>query len=600
MSEQVDRLFSIYWYRRHLDFASRDLLGLELAPQHRLSLRDWGLNKSINTLFFSRGLGKTIDIAIFFTLICMLYPRIKVVTSAGTGFRGSKLLLLEMERIINGFLSGQDQVEYSKFSLKDPKKALNKDPAYWSLPFKNGSIVYAIPLGITTEGDIVRGLRGHLLGMDESFLIPTRLYQKSLRPMQNVLYEPNKQPNEQTFNNMLISVSTCDYDFRDFHRNFRYYKAILEGKENIGDVEEDDIFKISEKDISLYEFNIDDTYYTVNGKKKFTWGIDYTKIMKERRLPTTDIDVWMSENKNIPMNVQGGYFPFEGIEKGMNIVLNEKRNTFPEPLDSCCAQCILGIDKAPSGDNTGFVVIKAGTYNWADRNPDSCMVANMGRTCPMLGVGRRCNCGKYTQVVYAYEENKMSQQDCIKKIYELLDRYNIIAIAMDARGGGLELSDLLKDADYIHHKIGVEYRPIYDPGHDSNVDGIPILKMYSTTQDMNMQMNGYLKGLISNQALLFPRPIRERPDNIRILESAGHIETLVNQVARIKGVPAGKGLKFEIENIDPDTGRKIPGKKDIYSALVLAVGKMRSLIEDKINEESMENINLPNPRAFNI
>jgi len=38
--ELAKKLFPIYFYRQHLDIAAKDILGLNLAPHHRLILRD--------------------------------------------------------------------------------------------------------------------------------------------------------------------------------------------------------------------------------------------------------------------------------------------------------------------------------------------------------------------------------------------------------------------------------------------------------------------------------------------------------------------------------------------------------------------------------
>ena len=227
MQELTDRLFPIYWYRKHLDFAVRDILGLDLSPHHSLILRDWGRGKSINHLLSSRGLGKSVLMAIFFLVSSLLYPRLKLVVAAGTAFRGSKMVLFEIERIISNFLSNQRQTAYARHSLNDRKKPINKDPSYWSTKFANGSEIKGIPLAASSEGDSVRGIRTNHLGMDETFLIPTKLKDAALVPMMNVLYDMNKPPEEQTVKNMQIGVSTIDFSFRDFWKDGEFYKAVL-------------------------------------------------------------------------------------------------------------------------------------------------------------------------------------------------------------------------------------------------------------------------------------------------------------------------------------------------------------------------------------
>ena len=599
IQETTDRLFCIYFYRRHLDIACRDLIGLDLAPHHSLVLRDWGRGKPINLFFASRGMGKSVLLAIFYLLTSMLYPNLKTVVTAGQGFRGSKMILLEVDRIIRGFLSGQRKHGYSRACLADPNKPLSKDPSHWFIQFTNGSVLYGVPLAASVDGQTLRGLRGHFLGMDEAFLIPTKLYQSVIEPMANVLYDPTKPAEEQPIRNMMLSISTCDYDFRDFYKQYIYYNSVLTSGDrghNVTGAEEEEL---TPEDLSVFEFNIDDSYYMYKDKRKFTWGLDFVRMMKKYNSPTTDKALWKAENKNIPLNLQGGYFPFEDIDKGQNIVLEIKNETYPEALDSCSAPCILGVDTAPAGDNTAFVVIKCGTLD-TKQDVEKCLTASMGGECPLLGSGKRCNLRSYNQVIFAHEENKMSQRDRITLIYELRRRYNIVAIGMDARGGGLELADLLMDSDYIREFVGPEAKPICDLERFPDAKGDAILTLFSTTQDMNMLYNGYMKGLISNQSLLFPKPLRGRPDNPRVFESAGHLESLTSQVARIKAVPAGKGVRFDIESVDPKTGRPKPGKKDLYSALLYAVGRMRDLIEESMREGDVIKIPTALPISFDM
>ena len=130
INELVSRLFPIYFYRKHLDLAAKDLLGLDLAPHHRLILRDWGRSKQINLIFCSRGMGKSVLLAIFYLLMGFLYPRLKMLMVGGGGFRQAKFVLLEVEKIINCQLSGQGLTYYAKNSMSDKKGIVKKDPSF--------------------------------------------------------------------------------------------------------------------------------------------------------------------------------------------------------------------------------------------------------------------------------------------------------------------------------------------------------------------------------------------------------------------------------------------------------------------------------------
>jgi len=603
VKEKIERYFPVYFYRKHLDLAIRDILGLDLSVHARISIRELSSFKSSVIWWWSRGLGKSVNLAALFIVIAILYPRIKLMVPAGQGFRGSKMVLLEAERIIRGDLGGQRRVNYARACLKDRSKIINKDPAFWSVQWANGSIIYGVPLGLGNEGNVIRGLRSQISGEDESFLIPTKLRQAVLKPMQNVLYEPHKQPDEQIVKNMLIRASTCDYSFRDFYKQAKYFESILE-KNEIGEIDKE---KLKPSDVSYYEFNIDDTYYTnpVTKKKKMTWGIDYDAIMRDKSLPDVDTDIWMAENKNEVMDITGGYFKYEDIEKCMSVCLNNKKDTYAESLSKCSGQCILGIDTAPTGDNTGFVVVKAGMLDSKDRDLSICESASINGACPYFSVGRGCDYKRYCGVLYAYEENSMNQRNRVKKIYELFFKFNLMSIGIDARGGGHELSDLLKDQDFINNLIALgeideRSKIIYDPNECKIENGLPILVKYSTTQQMNMIFNGYLKALLSNTRMLLPRPLRGRPDDITIFESQGHCETLVNQLARIKAEPKGQGISFFIESVDPVTGKRTSGKKDLYSALLYACAVIRDLIEANRIKEIDYSSMLPLPVMVEI
>lgn len=595
-SELTKKYFPIYFYRKHLDIACRDLLGLDLAPHFRLVLRDWARMKPINLYLASRGMGKTVLTGIFYVLLCMLYPRIKLIIVGGGGFRAAKNLMQECEKVILGQLSGQRQFGYARFCMADPKRVVNRDPTAWMVNFSNGSSIKALPLGLGSDGNIIRGNRAHVLSQDEAFLIPTKLYQTVLEPMLNVLYDVSSPASEQLIRNMSIMTSTIDFSFRDFYEQFQYYKSVI--KEDIVITHEG--IHIEPEDLSIFEWNIDDAYYKkADGKRKFVWGIDYDKLIKKKNLPNQNVDIWLAENKNVAMDISGGYYPFSAIEKCQNICLNEKTDTYPEILSNCSGSCILGIDTAPSSANTAFVVIKVGSYDYKSIDLSVCESADMGKECVFLKKSM-CGMNKKNAVIYAYEENKMAQKDRVKKLYELMDRFNIIAIAIDQRGGGHELCDLLRDRDYVKYNVSPETKAVFDPNKFPDTEGMPILKEYASTQDSNMLMAGYLKGLITNVNLLLPRPLRGRPDDPFIFEASGHVETLVNQLVRIKALPAGRSVRFEIEAIDPQSGKSVHANKDLFSALMYGIGRLRELIDEQDDLRRNDPELIPLAMAFNI
>ncbi|MCK9369443.1 hypothetical protein M0R04_05855 [Candidatus Dojkabacteria bacterium] len=592
--EIIKKLYPIYFYRRHMDIAALDILGLKLSPHHRVILRDWGRQKHYNVLLCSRGMGKSVLVAIYYVLSSLLYPNNKLMIIGGAGFRQSKSVMLEMEKVVLGRLSGQKGYGYARAALYDVRRVVNKDPSFWSIQFKNGSIVYAVPLG---DGSTIRGLRALKLAQDESFLLPSTFVQQIIDPFLNVLYDPSKGEDEQVVCNQSIKTSTIDYSFRDFWKEVKHLTSILESGSEVvfNDIE------VRPSDISVFEFNFEDSFYIkLDGSIKTLWGIDRKKIIQKKNSPNVDMEVWMAENKNVPMDVSGGYFPIDAIEKCSNVLLDKDTDTYPNALSSCSGQCILSIDTAPSSDNSAFVVTKVGQLDYTDRDIAKCSVANLGCKCPMLADDGQCLYRNYNAVVYAYERNKMPLRDRVNLIYELYRKFNIIAIAMDARGGGYEVADLLGDRRIVREIVGETVEPIFDPERNKEGEGLPILKLYTTTQDDNITYNGHLKGHLVNCLLLLPKALRDRPDNIEILEIQGHVETLVSQLMRIKVVPAGKSVRFDIESVNPITGRPAPGKKDLYSALLYGNARYKELYDEKTIGRRFAGMSLLEPIALTI
>jgi len=512
---------------------------------------------------------------------------------AGTAFRGSKLLLLEVEKVILNRLSSQRKVGYARACLEDPKRPISKDPSYWSIRFDNGSSIFGVPTGM--DGNSIRGLRAFCVVLDEAFLLPQRMVESVILPMLNVLADPTKSKDEQEVKSQNIKISTIDYSFRPFYKEFEYFKSIKEAGTKVNYMDNE----ISADDISLFEFNFEDSYYyTKDGKLITLWGLDWQSIMDKKHSKLTDMSVWLSENKNIAADVSSGYFPLEDIEKCSTIQLRKSDEQLPEVLLSCSAPCILGIDNAPSAANNAFVVIKAGSLD-TSKDVNICQTSYNGGVCPLLKKNS-CSFRNFNSVIWAYEKNRMKLKDRVKLIYKLMDKFNIISIAIDARGGGLELADLLRDEGYIKSIIGGHAQPLYDPARTPNGYGLSILTLYSTTQNMNLVFNGQLKGLITNHRLLFPAPLRGRPDSSELLEINGHVETLINQLTRIKAIPKGKSISFDIESIDPNTGHAVSGKKDLYSALLYAVARMRELLQEKEEKERVSVVDLPSPVLFHL
>lgn len=553
--------------------AARDILGLDLAPHHALILREWCRDKPTNDWTGSRGTGKTVLLAIFYLLNALLYPKNKLVIIGGGGFRQSKFVMLEIEKIIKCRLSGQRSVFYTKGCLENPNKIINKDPAFWHIIFKHGSQIFALPIG--QAGETIRGARAFKTGLDEAFLIPEQIKQAILEPMSYVLADPSGK--EQSISTQDFNTSTVDYTTRGYWKNY------IENRRRI---------QSGAEDISTFEFNYEDCFTVKkDGTRHAFWGMNFDKIIKAKTDPNKDLSIWMAENKNTPMDISDGYFPVNELERAANFAIDEKIDLFLQPLLGCESPCILGIDNAPTEANTAFTVIRAGVLSEDRRNPEICKELDYKLEdeigCPFVDrKSGKCKLGDYNNVVYTFEENQMSLKNRVKLVYDLLKNFNITHIFMDKRGGGWELAELLRDRQIISEVVSEDVPILFDPTDERNINmqGSPILNLLATDAQMNLKFNSFLKGQISHLKLLFPKPVLVCSDE-RLKQIYDSLKMLLLQISRIKAHPAGSWFSFEIEGLDLE-GRRKKLKKDLYSSLLYAVGGLRLLLDERDKDDS--------------
>jgi len=212
----------LFFYRAHPVEATEDILGIKLSIHQGIMLKSLFLRVKSSVLFCGRGVSKTFVLAIFGVLCCLLFPYEKILF-VGPGFRQSKELMLEAERIVTSSLPNQEDLGFARESLRKrpgAKGVIEKSPDAWRIEFADTSYLLAIPLSIKGKdesvggADSVRGYRANRLLLDETKDIPQMIIDKILRPTTVVSLNPTGE--DESRENQIVYSGTIDYESNHF------------------------------------------------------------------------------------------------------------------------------------------------------------------------------------------------------------------------------------------------------------------------------------------------------------------------------------------------------------------------------------------------
>ena len=171
----------------------------------------------------------------------------------------------------------------------------------------------------------------------------------------------------------------------------------------------------------------------------------------------------------------------------------------------------------------------------------------------------------------------------VKKIRELMRKFNIVQIGMDSQGGGLAVRDLLMMQELSGGEL-----PVFEIDSDNkSAPGHYILKLVNPTTKWIEDANFMLQKNIEDRDILFPSTIlggkSYKGDNIEALEEIhAEIEACKKELEQISVTQTITGLRhFDIEPSLEDKKRKIKPRKDRYSSLLIANSIARDLDESK-------------------
>lgn len=190
--------------------------------------------------------------------------------------------------------------------------------------------------------------------------------------------------------------------------------------------------------------------------------------------------------------------------------------------------------------------------------------------------------GNVKKFVYCWTYINQPFSVGVKKIRQLLRKFNVVQIGMDAGGGGLAVRDLLQAPEMI--PVGEE--PILEVDTDGvQRPGQRILRLINFEPKWIEDANFMLQKNIEDRDLLFPNVSLggKVSAETEILEEVyDEIEECKREMAQISVTQTVTGKRhFDIAPSLEDKKRKVKPRKDRYSALLIANAIARDLAEHK-------------------
>lgn len=354
--------------------AAREILGIELAPHQRHALNNmW--NHTWNYLVWGRGCSKTFCNAVYSSLAAVLRPGEKIVI-LGPGFRQAQLVFKEIETFVDNSPIFEDTIVGGK------SKGIRHMTSEWTITFKNGSTIIAVPLG--TDGSKIRGLRAHTLIIDEVAQVPEEIVDKVAIPFMATMKDPmakylNKSSEEQRDNILILTTSA----YFQFNHAYRRYCSWL-----------NEIIKHKSPDYFLSQIN----YLGVVD------GFINRKVIELAKKQSTEADFRM-EYLAEWLNDTMGFYPASLVESCKSIAVQ------PEIKGKKGDEYVLGVDPATEYNSCGFTVWKIGDPY---------------------------------KLVHVQAYSGIRYPEICSRILEYMSNFNIVRIGLD-RGAGIPVLDLFAE-----------------------------------------------------------------------------------------------------------------------------------------------------------
>ena len=577
MEESQKRLAVIMGNPDYFFFVCKHILNIELLPFQVVIIQQlW--EKKFPILLGSRGCSKSMCLAVYCILRCLLIPRRKIVV-VGAAFRQSKVVFGYIEDIWNNAPILRSLC--ANRADQGPRKDVDK----CTLRINN-SIVTCLPLG---DGEKIRGMRANDIIGEEFQSIPVDIFERVVAGFGNVAQDPvskvkqrarMKQGNLSKVvdtshslmkENQIILCGTAYYSFNHFAKYWGRYKKFLETK---GDQR-----KLSEvtQDSENKGFKWDD--YTI---MRFPIEILPEGLMDEgmiaRLKATVHSGTFMMECSCVFSNDSHGFFKRTLIERCT--VSKDNVIEFPSCGDvhfeaalrgRAGATHVFGVDPAADKDNFSIVVL--------ENNSDHRRIVHCWTT----------NRKKHRQRL---DSNITKEADyyryCCRKIRDLMRLFPCTEIALDTQGGGVAIEEALHDKNSLDTSLGeLPIWPCIDPDKEKDTDfetGLHILRKCSFAKyDWLSEANHGLRKDFEDGIVVFPyfdpvslamsydQDYMEGRSYDNLEDCVLNIEDLKDELSSIVITTSPNGReKWDTPESKSDIGKKVSTHKDRYSALIMA------------------------------
>jgi hypothetical protein len=286
------------------DLFLTELGGLFIPSHQRLMLRAAHRGALSNVNVSSRGTAKSATICALYDLyLGVMIPKRKIVMLSAVGFRGGQMMLSDMERFMTGGWDSQREMPYVAACVEQrpgQKTLVSRTNGWWQVAFESGSNISTYP---TTDEQTIRGIRGHVLFIDEANTFDDDTLNRVVKPFLNVMGD-FEHGGLHAVANAIYYTSTIDYTWRPFMRRVR---AALEGIARDYDVYKNRKIGNFERAEVLERMGVHEHTYV---------SFDYTDILIPTRLRTRSGRVFrikhpdpklepIHEPKGIPFTAKG-------------------------------------------------------------------------------------------------------------------------------------------------------------------------------------------------------------------------------------------------------------------------------------------------------
>jgi hypothetical protein len=533
---------------------------LRLAPFQSVILETlW--NKTFPILLGSRGASKTFMLAVYAAMRAMLTPGSKVVI-VSAGFRQSKLVFDYIEQLYNG----------SPLFKACCVGGVSKQPDQVMLKVGD-SVIRALPLG---NGEKIRGLRATCILCDEMSSINPEILQVVVRGFAAVSADPieaaarthrerkeleagivSKMSKPQS--NQIVYSGTSSFQFNHFYKLYTIHKTIIENKIVGSSLDVNARLSLFDEE-ALQHGHLDYNDYAIIQIPYY--GLPES-FMDEKQIAQARVTMpkalFSMEYECVFPTDSDGFFKRSIIN--MATPGHKACGGLPFPVEvngTPGFEYVMGIDPARKTDNFAISILKL--------YPDTKTYRN----------------------VYCYSIKGKSWPVATKKVRELMKKFNIVRIAMDAGGGGNAVMDILQDPE----KLQSGEQLIWDIGNEEhkNKPGLHILEMVNFSPTWIGPANYGMASDIEHRRLLFPMRTLDttigfttEDDKEYDKEQLAHVEDVdnvwseiadqIDETCMIVVTPTKTGVQhFDLPELptSQQSTLKTYQRKDRYSALLLS------------------------------